>query len=305
MPTFRPPFVSSWCAQRWLESIEGFGDLYARRLRASQTDKGYQRIYPLLVRPGLLSAQASDRYGYAYQVRIEVDVLPESVWAQTFEALTSEAGYLALLLAHAMPPQVERIVEEAGGLIFPRSPDDLRCTCRCYGSWHAMCRHIAAVHTAFARRLESQPELLLTLWGREPEHLAALVRERWAALAREMSGRAAAPGEEEVAARAGLPARVRPADFFTASASLEEFDGAITMPQRKMALLRRLGHPPFASEGEDITAALTPVYDLAMKRALQAWERSGVARSTRNGRPRAPSTTPRVARHPARADDRS
>lgn len=279
MPRDTRPFVSSWWARRWLAALEALGEMPARRLSGSRKSLGYQQVYPLEVQPGRLLARAGDQYGLMANVRITLRIVPEAIWERVALALSDDPSLLTTILAHLPAPDFERIILEAGGWLFPQETEDLGVWCSHGCQWQGFCPHVAAVLNAFTLRLESEPELLLALRGCPREALVRRVREHWVGVVSPPAmTRGAAHTRALTGGTAGLPERVNPLDFYRPPAPLPMDEPPITSPQSEMPLLRRLGAPPFAQADEDIAHALAPAYALVTRRALQIWERTGLAK---------------------------
>jgi uncharacterized Zn finger protein len=271
MPMAKPagPLLYTWWAQRWYSRLELRDETFARRLASAYRESVHHRVYLLEARPGEIVAQMTDRNEMRYGVRITMPTVPDGAWERVGDALAEDPAQLAALLARMPSQQFERLLADQGVQLFPT---DLRASCTCLRTRDGeLCTHAAAVLIAFALRLESDPTLLLTLLGCSRERLIEIVRARWDALAAKDE-----PEQKGKFEDTGLPDRIDPADFFGSARPLPDEGPAIVAPQIEMAILKRLGRPPFAAESEDIEASLAPLYALVTRRALQTWDRSAV-----------------------------
>jgi uncharacterized Zn finger protein len=275
MPQQTDPTASSLWARRWLATVEGFGRNYRDRLASGKALARDGRVLRVTVSPGLIEAEVQGQsYLIPHDTAIEIDPFSDEEWERALAGLAGRADYVAQLLADEMPTDIERVFAEAGAVLFPRSPDQLRhfCTCNQPGP---MCTHAGAVHYVLAANLDTQPFLLFGVRGMPPEELVEHLRARWA-------GDGEAPLQEEPAAPPAPPeppiAPLHAAGFYAAGPELDAFSVSIAPPQVEAALLRRLGKPPFAGKDEDPLPALTQVYSAVTRRALQALGRSGEKR---------------------------
>lgn len=285
MPRQARPMGESWWAQRWLETLAGFGADYASRLARGRSYALNGRVWQAEVRPGMVTARVQGSFVAPYKVEIEIAPLGDAAWERVIARLASRAGYAANLLAGEMPQDIELVFAQAGTHLFPQTPYEIGASCTCL-DWARPCKHVAAVHYLLATNLDVQPTLLFTLRGRTIEQVVAALRARWAEEITPsvpgtdgQEGADGASGEDQPARETMAP--LRAGGFFQAGADLDGFQVTIAPPQVEGALLKRLGMPPFVGEHEDPLPVLLRAYSAVTARALQAQGRSGEAKPTR------------------------
>jgi uncharacterized Zn finger protein len=88
-----------------------------------------------------------------------VEPFADQVWDRVIGALARQAIYTAKLLAGDLPAEVVQLCDSAEAHLFPGHPDDIVMRCSC-PEWAVPCKHVAAVHYAFAAELDRDPFLL-------------------------------------------------------------------------------------------------------------------------------------------------
>jgi uncharacterized Zn finger protein len=267
----RAPFVHSWWADRWLRLLDELDADWQGRLSRSRTYLRDGNVRKVSVAPAMVSAEVRGSYWENYAVRLAVAPFPDRVWVQVLDALASEAGYLAQLFAGQLPKEMEALCEQVGASLFPASLAEVRQSCTCMDPVRP-CKHLLALHLAFAQRLDSDPSQLLLLRGRSVEQIADLLRTLWAV-------KPSAAEQESV--RDDTATVLRPDHYFAApelDAFAESFTIADTPPDLDAVLILRLGKPPFAKPEEDVLAALAPVYHQLSERAVRSVKRSAWGR---------------------------
>jgi uncharacterized Zn finger protein len=277
MPRLTTTFGRTWWSQRWLRPLGELDAEFDGRLargRALARDGG---VLQLCVEPGLLLAMVKGSYWERHDVAIQVPTLSDSVWAQVIDVLTKDTLTVATLLADEMPTRIEAAFARADAPLFVEM-DELAAECACADAYHP-CRHILATMYAMAARLDQEPLLLFELRGRSSAALLSALRRQWA-------------GEEDIAPEThdSLPG-LRADRYFGPVPPLDDFAVNYAEPEEDAAILRRLGRPAFAREGEDVVAALTPVYQAITRHALKAVAQQRNMRNPRLSRPEPPSSS--------------
>jgi uncharacterized Zn finger protein len=257
MPRLTTTFGRMWWSQRWLRPLDELGPEFDGRLargRALARDGG---VLQTQVEPGVVLARVRGSYWEQYDVVIEVPTLAEEVWERVVDELTRETLTLATLLSSAMPAGIEAAFARADAPLFVET-DELAADCACADGVRP-CKHILAALYALATRLDQDPLLLFYLRGRSSETLLAALRARWT-------------GEEnaEFAEASESSPGLRVDRYFGLIPLLDDFTVSYEAPTEDAAILRRLGQPAFAREGEDVVAALVPVYQAITRHALKA-----------------------------------
>jgi uncharacterized Zn finger protein len=275
MPRLTTTFGRTWWSQRWLRPLDELDPEFDGRLargRALARDGG---VLQLCVEPGLILATVKGSYWERHDVAIEVPTLADNVWARVIDELTQDTLTVATLLAGEMPTSIEGTFARADAPLFV-AMDELAAECACVDGYRP-CRHILATMYAMAARLDQEPLLLFALRGRSSATLLSALRRQWA-------------GEEDTGPEThdSLPG-LRADRYFGPIPLLDDFTVNYEEPEEIAVILRRLGQPAFAREGEDMVAALTPVYQAITRHALKAVAHQRSARSRRASLPPAPN----------------
>jgi uncharacterized Zn finger protein len=265
------PLVHSWWAQRWLRLLDEMDWEWQGRLARGRTYARNGSVQRVEIRAGGVAAQVRGSYWELYRTELRVPIFPPAVWRRVLDRLAGEAFYAAKLFARELPPEIEEIVAQAGGALFPAHFGEVAATCTC-GDPIRPCKHIFAVHYALAMKLDYNPSLLLLLRGKSGEEITSALRARWNG---EIGAAAAAEETEDDDTQAALS----PARFFEPGPELEAFAASFHIadapPQADAALLLRLGKPPFAAAGEEPYRVLAPAYKALSARAIKILKRSG------------------------------
>lgn len=252
----------AWGAQRWLALLDDLGPDEQSALRRGRNLVRDNKITHAQVGAGIIEIQSPGSYWLSATTTVAMEPLADEVWEAIFAGMTAEASIVAKLFAGELPPQIEAIFAQAGAALFPTTRADLASSCDCL-EFDEPCRHLIALHTFFAGHLEQNPFLILLFRGRTQEEVTEELRLRWAAADGETT-------DDNAANDTGARAPLRPSTFFTAGPALDHFTVAPEEPLTQMALLKRLGRPPFATEQEDPSVVLAQIYELTTMRSLQA-----------------------------------
>jgi uncharacterized Zn finger protein len=256
MPRLTTTFGRTWWSQRWLRPLDELDAQFDGRLargRAIARDGG---VLQLRVDPGLIFATVKGSYWEWHDVTLEAPRLADDTWTRVIDTLTQDTLAVATLLAGKAPTGIEAVFAQVEAPLFV-ALDELAAECACADGYRP-CRHILATMYAMAARLDQEPLLLLQLRGRSSAALLSALRARWA-------------GEEDVAfdAHESSPG-LRVDRYFGPIPLLDDFAVSYVAPAEDATILRRLGQPTFAREGEDVVEALTPVYQAVTRHALKA-----------------------------------
>jgi uncharacterized Zn finger protein len=276
MPRLTTTFGRTWWSQRWLRPLDELDPEFDGRLARGRVLARDGGVLQLCVEPGLILATVKGSYWERHDVAIQVPTLADSVWARVIDELTQDTLTVATLLAGEMPTRIEATFARAAAPLFVEM-DELAAECACADSYHP-CRHILATMYAMAARLDQEPLLLFELRGRSSAALLSALRRQWA-------------GEEDIAPEThdSLP-ELRADRYFGQIPLLDDFTVNYEEPEEDTAILRRLGQPAFAREGDDVVTALTPVYQAITRHALKAVAQQRNTRNPRKSSPEAPSS---------------
>jgi uncharacterized Zn finger protein len=275
MPRLTTTFGRSWWSQRWLRPLDELDAEFDGRLargRALARDGG---VLQLGVEPGLILATVKGSYWERHDVAIYIPTLADGVWARVIDELTQDTLMVATLLAGEIPTRIEATFARADARLFVEM-EELVGECACADAYRP-CRHILATIYAMAARLDQEPLLLFELRGRSSAALLSALRRQWA-------------DEEDIAPEThdSLPG-LRADRYFGPVPLLDTFAVSYEEPEEDAAILRQLGQPAFAREGEDVVAALAPVYQAITRHALRAAAQQRHVRDPRSSGPTTPS----------------
>lgn len=156
----------SFWGKAWCTHLESFSD-YASRLPRGRTYVRNGSVCHLEIREGEIVAKVSG--SDLYTVRITVAKLPAAKWAATKSRCTGQVGSLLELLQGRLSAEVMAVVAHRTEGLFPQ-PGEMKLDCSC-PDWATMCKHVAAVLYGVGHRLDSDPGLLFTLRGVDPQEL--------------------------------------------------------------------------------------------------------------------------------------
>jgi len=228
-------------------------------------------------------------------VEIRWPPLNDAEWQRIFDALSSQALFSAQLLAGEFPPEIERIFADADLSLLPESLREWRIT-------HFSCADgatdddsdadwqlpvAAAVYSGLGQMFRAEPWLIFELRGRTQKQILHALREhRWEP---GPHARSASPATMEADERSlpFFPAHAQPEnahsalpifDAENAASQVDEFWGAtkrvkqlqyrIEPPAIDLALLRRLGPPPFPQASTEVYDHLAAIYRRVSEQAL-------------------------------------
>ncbi|WP_435011374.1 SWIM zinc finger family protein [Tundrisphaera lichenicola] len=249
-------FGQSWWARRWIAVLEGF-DIGARLGRGRSYARSGQ-VLEVNIGKGLVRAKVQGSRPKPYEVTIQARTIPPRDWETLGKALATRAIFAAKLFAGEMPPDIEKVFEEAKLSLFPTQLGDLQTKCSC-PDWSNPCKHIAAVYYLLGEEFDRDPFLIFTLRGLARDELIELLGR---------SGAVAQPPVAEVAPSPPEPLSSDLSTFWGGPKATEDEPAEIEPPSVAAALPRRLGGFPFWRGGEPFLQAIEPTYTRATPRGL-------------------------------------
>lgn len=287
----------SWSA-RWFEYLNGQGfDLkrgqsLARRMQVKTVDVQFGRI----------KAEVAETNRGACQVEIEVLPLRDDQWSAVLDALAEEALYAAQLLAggnewETVLSVLDAVFDDAEVSLLSSSPEagEVTASCSDCQNHSTPCKHALVVLYRFGQMISDDPWMLLLLRGRDRHQvLTGLRLRRSNGIGEETHSEGEDPGrvsENSLSGYDGLRAledsSVRKSDDLDLEAQIDAFWGGrqlgpggtrhelralhynIAPPLIRMALLRRLGPPPFQQDSPEIYDRLSQIYFKVSAKALE------------------------------------
>ena len=238
-------------ARRWLGVLESFG--LGSRLSRGRSYARSGQVIPIDVEGGEVKASVQGSRPEPYSVRVSLRQFPKKTWAQILEGLRNAPAIGARLLNGELPPELERIVDDAHYSLFPKEYGDLDTDCSC-PDWEVPCKHLAALFYLIGEELDRDPRLILRLRGLDPEKLRAAVTG---------ATDRAPPAPEPI------PLPTGDVEFWEGGEIDPLMAGTIDLASDATALLKRLGPFPFWSGAQPITESLEPVYREASSFGLE------------------------------------
>lgn len=262
-------------SERWTNLLEAFG--YDLRRGRSYSRRGH--VQWVEVQVGRIIAQVKDRDQGQCDVEILINRLNDEEWSQVLDALSSQALFAAQLLAGDMPTSIEEGFEQTGVHLLPGGAYELESQCSCCADWEQPCKHAAATYYTLGQMLDDDPWLLFRLRGRERQQVLQALRRRRSEPNQSYAG--ATPLDERAAGalpgqissltktdEAVPPLSAQIDDYWGESKRLDDLHHYIGAPPIKLALLRRLGPPPFPSQSLETYDRLQEIYRNVTEQAL-------------------------------------
>jgi uncharacterized Zn finger protein len=254
--------ASTWWARRWLATLDGFG--WGGRLSRGRVYARNGRVLDVEVLTGVVRARVQDAQPRPYRIEMAVVPFEDQVWDRVIGALARQAIYTAKLLAGELPAEMVQLCDSAEAHLFPGHPDDIVMRCSC-PEWAVPCKHVAAVHYAFAAELDRDPFLLFRLRGRTREELTAALRARRGSFGSAGATKTATPIEAAAVAEPVPESgeELSPKRFWEYDPDIDALNFVIHPPEVPGAIVRLLGPPPGWAAREDLEVILNDLYRVA------------------------------------------
>jgi hypothetical protein len=160
----RGAMAAAWWSTRLVQLLDSYG--LGGRMQRGRRYARQGQLVAFEVRPGVIEAEVQGSRPAPYAVRVSFPPLTETQWLAVQREIESSLQFAARLLAGEVPPDLERVFDDAGVALLPRRWTDLRATCSCPDHENP-CKHIAAVLYVLADRLDDDPWALLLWRGRD------------------------------------------------------------------------------------------------------------------------------------------
>jgi len=158
----------SFWGKGWCDHLESFSD-FSNRLPRGRTYARNGSVCHLAIKPGLIEAHVAG--SRLYSVNIKIAKLNNQAWEGIKRRCAGQIGSMLELLQGKLSDRVMAVVADRENGLFPK-PGQITLDCSC-PDWATMCKHVAAVLYGVGNRLDTQPELLFTLRGVDPQELIA------------------------------------------------------------------------------------------------------------------------------------
>ena len=160
---------TTW-GREWIKSILKTGRPY-RMQRGILYAQDEERISNLRINKGHIFAMVQGTAPTPYRVNIYFKTIPDDVWKQIINQLSSKAINLIKLLEGELPEEIIEIFEKNNYSFFIeeiKTEEDAKCSCP---DKAIPCKHIAATILYIAHVLDFDPFILLHLRGKTKEEL--------------------------------------------------------------------------------------------------------------------------------------
>ncbi|MCA9567566.1 MAG: hypothetical protein KC656_06975, partial [Myxococcales bacterium] len=231
-----------WLGKRWRALLERAPRESKDRVNRGRNYARRGRLRALDISPGCASAEVHCAEPFRPTLRIRPFSRQE--WSAILSELAADLDLIGSLLEGELPEHLVSGLEAHDIRLLP-SFDELDFDCDC-GDYVMPCTHVSTVFHVLIDALDGDPFLLLTLRGRDREHLLSSLRSDW--------------GDEsplhEVLDRTEEP--VPEGDWFHAPSGVPDFGCTFATQATVGAGLRALGPPP----GErGLLQTLEPLYE--------------------------------------------
>ncbi|MCY3994098.1 MAG: hypothetical protein OXF50_22940 [Caldilineaceae bacterium] len=287
----------SWSG-RWYEYLKGQGF----DLKRGQTLARRMQVKSIEVQFGRIRAEVFESHRGGCQVEIEVLPLRDEEWSAVLDALAEEALYAAQLLAgdnewEGFLSVLDAVFDDAEvALLSPSSAaGEVEASCAECQNQSSPCKHALVTLYRFGQMIADDPWMLLLLRGRDRHQvLTGLRLRRSSSIEEETAGEGEEKGIVPESSSSGYDALraleespIRQGEDLALAAQVDAFWGGrqlgpggtrhdlralhynIAPPLIRMALLRRLGPPPFQQDSPVIYDRLSEIYLEVSAKALE------------------------------------
>ncbi len=254
----------TWWSRRWIQVLESLG-MGARLVRG----RSYARMGQVVsvdVQKGTVIAKVQGTRTKPYSITIGLVPLSDKDWDKVTDVMASQAIFAAKLLSGEMPQNIEEAFNGAKVNLFPKSGKDLVTDCSC-PDYANPCKHVAAVYYILAEMFDEDPFLIFKLRGQTREEIIQMLRWK---RSQTLESRGIKSAEAELIRESHVaPLEDCLINFWQAGEALDSFVTNPAPPEIEGAILKRLGKPPVAIGGQNVTVPLARFYSIASKAALQ------------------------------------
>lgn len=227
----------TWWTKRFLEVLDSFG--WTNRLQRGRSYARGGQVIDYKIDYGLITSKVQGSRSKPYSIEIQVKRLSDKQWKKVIKVMSSQARFLAKLLAGQMPQDIEEVFKEAKVTLFPADGKDFISDCSC-PDYANPCKHIAAVYYIIGEAFDRDPFLIFHLRGlKKDELLEALHKESGVHIQRGME-EATEEKEEDIIE----PLTNDPTPFWKGSNKIA-YTSSLNPPPLNAAIVHRLGVPKF------------------------------------------------------------
>jgi uncharacterized Zn finger protein len=274
----------TWWSKRFIKALEKIG--IGSRLQRGKAYARKGQVIKISIHDAEVHAQMQGTNPRPYSVTISFTPFTDRQWDGIFEALSSQALFVAVLLGGEIPKEIETVFAGVNLSLLPATQREIRTGCSCPDSANP-CKHIAAVYYILAEQFDRDPFLIFTLRGRDREAVLEELRKRRSGPdTKEMvTGPVPVqPPVHEPERAIGPTLAGCPGSFWDAGESLDTFPIFLhKKPELEAAALKRLGQSRFKIGNKDLADLLVPVYPKAREYILKEIEQWGSGTLDRKG----------------------
>jgi len=230
---------STWWSKRWISLLDSFG--WSNRLQRGRNYARRGQVVNFKIKPGTVTAKVQGSTSRPYSVTIKLDTFSDVDWEKAISEMSSQAIFIAKLLDGEIPTDIEQAFSKAGISFFPASRRGIKTRCSCPDVANP-CKHIAAVHYILAEEFDRDPFMIFNLRGRTKEQLITELRKMRGGDSETMKG-IPTVDLEKPDAQTSLEECLD--DFWSRGEEFRKFSVSITHSNISIAILKRLGEPPF------------------------------------------------------------
>jgi uncharacterized Zn finger protein len=255
--TIKGKFGTNWWSKRWIEALESFHD--GARLQRGRNYARRGQVISIDIKKGRVCSKVQGSREKPYSVEIEFDTFSPTIWQQIIESLSSQAIYVAKLLAGKMPEDIEEVFKHAKFSLLPHSHDELHTDCSC-PDWSNPCKHVAAVYYLLGEEFDRDPFLIFKLRGMDQKSFMHLLEDHSIPILEKSKQ------EEE---ESGAPLPSDPHVFWHHEKIPDSSDtGEVKPPEQDGALIKGLGKFSFWRGKKPLESVLITIYQETSKMIL-------------------------------------
>lgn len=271
-------YHKTWWGEEFVAALEGFIDSgRLQRGRAYRTDS---RILAFEHQGSKVSAtirgNINPYFGVTkeprYKIKLDFKPIAKTKWKKIIQSICENAGWLSKLMLNEIPHDLNLAFDKDS--LLPKSYQDVDATCSC-PDYENPCKHIAGVYYKIANILDSNPMLLFSLKGFEPEALHKELKKT--ELGQAFAEHLTMPEDIALEYDEHLFTPITSSDKFSAKSSQERFwhMGNWDLEERDdsdelsitAALIKKQGdYPPFWDKATSFIGAMEEFYQTTKKK---------------------------------------
>jgi len=244
---------STWWSKRWISLLDSFG--WSNRLQRGRNYARRGQVVNFDIEPGIVTAKVQGSTSRPYSVTIELNTLSDKDWENVISEMGSQAIFIAKLLNGEMPNDIEQAFSKAKISLFPASRRGIKTRCSCPDVANP-CKHIAAVHYILAEEFDRDPFMIFNLRGRTKKRLTNELQKLRGGDSEIIEGNPTADLEKP---DAHIFLEESLDNFWSTGKEFRKFSVSITSSNISIAILKRLGEPPFWQD-KDFWVDMEKVY---------------------------------------------